>query len=166
MCGNALHRLLFAFKEWCLIFNLFTLNQPYDFFFFSKAVLASHVREGFVSELSALRWQTASTLWWADSSQMESVRTAQRRIAVEHKTKRNQTKQCTCKVTLRRVRVTVVAVPKQEVLPLGKPEGNRPLGRPRRRWEDNIKMDLREVGCGGVWTGSSWIRIGTGGEHL
>ena len=32
---------------------------------------------------------------------------------------------------------------------VGKPEGNRPLGRPRRRWEDNIKMDLQEVGCGG-----------------
>ena len=33
---------------------------------------------------------------------------------------------------------------------VGKPEGNRPLGRPRRRWEDNIKMDLKEVGrdCG------------------
>ena len=30
---------------------------------------------------------------------------------------------------------------------VGKPERNRPLGRPRRRWEDNIKMDLREVGC-------------------
>ena len=30
---------------------------------------------------------------------------------------------------------------------VGKPEGNRPLERPRRRWEDNIKMDLREVGC-------------------
>ena len=30
-----------------------------------------------------------------------------------------------------------------------KPEGKRPLGRPRRRWEDNIKMDLREVGGGG-----------------
>ena len=30
---------------------------------------------------------------------------------------------------------------------VGKPEGNRPLGRPRRRWEDNIKMDLREVCC-------------------
>jgi len=29
----------------------------------------------------------------------------------------------------------------------GKPEGNRPLGRPRLRWEDNIKMDLQEVGC-------------------
>ena len=35
---------------------------------------------------------------------------------------------------------------------LGKPEGIRPLGRPRRRWEDNIKMDLREVGCDpGEW---------------
>jgi hypothetical protein len=33
---------------------------------------------------------------------------------------------------------------------LGKPEGKRPLGRPRRRWEDIIKMDLQEVGCGGV----------------
>ena len=32
---------------------------------------------------------------------------------------------------------------------VGKPEGKRPLGRPRRRWEDNIKMDLREVGRGG-----------------
>ena len=30
---------------------------------------------------------------------------------------------------------------------VGKPESRRPLGRPRRRWEDNIKMDLREVGC-------------------
>jgi hypothetical protein len=46
---------------------------------------------------------------------------------------------------------------------VGKPEGKRPLGRPRRRWEDNIKMDLREVG---LWTGSSWLRIGTGGGHL
>jgi hypothetical protein len=30
---------------------------------------------------------------------------------------------------------------------VGKPEGNRPLGRPRLRWVDNIKMDLREIGC-------------------
>jgi hypothetical protein len=37
---------------------------------------------------------------------------------------------------------------------VGKPEGKRPLGRPRRRWEDNIRMDLHEVGCGGVdWIG-------------
>jgi hypothetical protein len=35
---------------------------------------------------------------------------------------------------------------------VGKPEGKRPLGRPRRRWEDNIKMDIQEVGgCHGVW---------------
>ena len=48
---------------------------------------------------------------------------------------------------------------------VGKPEGKRPLGRPRHMWEDNIKMDLQEVGCG-VWTGSSWLRIGTGGGQL
>jgi hypothetical protein len=37
---------------------------------------------------------------------------------------------------------------------LGKPEGKRPLGRPRCRWEDNIKMDLQEVGYGGMeWIG-------------
>ena len=45
------------------------------------------------------------------------------------------------------------------------PEGKRPLVRPRRRWEENIKMDFQEVGCG-VWTGSSWLRIGTSGGHL
>jgi len=33
---------------------------------------------------------------------------------------------------------------------VGKPERKRPLGRPRRRWVDNIKMDLQEVGCGGM----------------
>ena len=33
---------------------------------------------------------------------------------------------------------------------MGKPERKRPLERPRRRWEDNIKMDLQEVGCGGM----------------
>jgi len=37
----------------------------------------------------------------------------------------------------------------------GKPEGKRPLGRPRRRWENNIKMDLREVGCGDM----DWIEL-------
>jgi hypothetical protein len=46
---------------------------------------------------------------------------------------------------------------------VGKRDGKRPLGRPRRRWEDNIKMDLLEVGGG---TGWSWLRIGTGGGHL
>ena len=46
-----------------------------------------------------------------------------------------------------------------------KPEGKRPLGRPMLRWEDNIKMDLQEVGCG-VWTGLIWLRIGTDGGSL
>ena len=44
-----------------------------------------------------------------------------------------------------------------------KPEGKRPLRRPRHRWEDNIKMGLWEVGVG---TGSSWRRIETGGWVL
>ena len=48
---------------------------------------------------------------------------------------------------------------------VGKSEGKRPLGRPMHRWEDNITMDLEEVECG-VWTGSSWLRIGIGGGHL
>ena len=47
-----------------------------------------------------------------------------------------------------------------------KPEGKRPPGRLRSRWKDNIKLDLQEVGCGGVWTESSWLWIGTGGGHL
>ena len=46
---------------------------------------------------------------------------------------------------------------------VGKPEGKRPLGRPRRRWEDNIKLQEVE---GVVGTGWSWLRIGTGGGHL
>jgi hypothetical protein len=45
---------------------------------------------------------------------------------------------------------------------VGRPEGRRPLGRPRRRWKDNIKMDLQEVGWG-EWTGLILLRIGTGG---
>jgi hypothetical protein len=48
---------------------------------------------------------------------------------------------------------------------VGKPEGKRPLERHRRKWEDNIKADLREVGYGGL-TGLSWLRIETGGGHL
>ena len=48
---------------------------------------------------------------------------------------------------------------------VGKPEGKRPVGRPRLRWEDNIKMDFRKWDVG-VWTGSSWLRIGTGGGHV
>jgi hypothetical protein len=38
---------------------------------------------------------------------------------------------------------------------VGKTEGKRPLGRPWRRWEDNIKMDLKEAGCGGI----DWIEL-------
>ena len=48
---------------------------------------------------------------------------------------------------------------------VGKPEGKRPLGRPRRRWVDNIRMDLQEVGCG-MWTGLGYPRIGRGGGSL
>jgi hypothetical protein len=48
---------------------------------------------------------------------------------------------------------------------VGKPEGKRPLGRPRRRWEDGIKMDLREIGWG-VWSGFTWLRVGTVGGLL
>jgi hypothetical protein len=43
--------------------------------------------------------------------------------------------------------------------------GRRPLERPRRRWEVNIEMDLKEVKWG-AWTGSIWLRIGTGGGLL
>jgi len=38
---------------------------------------------------------------------------------------------------------------------MGEPEGKRPLGKPRRRWEEYIKMDLKEVGCGG----RDWIQL-------
>jgi hypothetical protein len=48
---------------------------------------------------------------------------------------------------------------------VGKPEGKRLLGRPRRRWEESIKVDLQEVGCG-AWTGLIWLRIATGGGRL
>jgi hypothetical protein len=40
---------------------------------------------------------------------------------------------------------------------VGKPEGKRPLGRPKRRWEDNINMDLKEI----RWVGMNWFRIRT-----
>jgi hypothetical protein len=46
---------------------------------------------------------------------------------------------------------------------VGKPEGKTPLGRPRCRWDDNIKLDLQEVGA---CTGLIWLRKGTGGRHL
>jgi len=45
---------------------------------------------------------------------------------------------------------------------VGKPEGKRPLGRPRRRWEDNIKMDLQEVGRGGM----DWIEVAEDRDRL
>ena len=48
---------------------------------------------------------------------------------------------------------------------VGKREGKRPLGRPRRRWEDNIKIIFRKWEMG-VWTGLIWLRIGIGGGHL
>jgi hypothetical protein len=48
---------------------------------------------------------------------------------------------------------------------VGKPEGKRPLERPRRRWEYGIKMDVRLVG-GRVWSGFTWLRIGFVGGLL
>ena len=48
---------------------------------------------------------------------------------------------------------------------LGKPEGKRPLSNPIRRREDNIKIDLQELGWG-AWAGFIWPRIGRGGGHL
>jgi hypothetical protein len=49
---------------------------------------------------------------------------------------------------------------------VGKPEGKRQLGRPRRRWKNNIKMDLKEMQDGVIWTGLIWLRIGIGGGLL
>jgi hypothetical protein len=49
---------------------------------------------------------------------------------------------------------------------VGNPEGKRPLGRPRRRWEDEIRMYLTEIGLGGGWIGFDWLRTGTGGGLL
>jgi hypothetical protein len=48
---------------------------------------------------------------------------------------------------------------------VGQPERKTPLGRPRRRWEDGIRMDLRETAWG-VWSGFRWLRIETGGWLL
>jgi hypothetical protein len=48
---------------------------------------------------------------------------------------------------------------------VGKPEGTRPPGRTRRRWEDNIWWIFRKWDVG-AWTGSSWLKMGTGGGHL
>jgi hypothetical protein len=47
---------------------------------------------------------------------------------------------------------------------VGEPEGKRPLGRPWRRWDDGIRIDLRKIGGGGLWIGFDWLRIGTGGS--
>jgi hypothetical protein len=47
---------------------------------------------------------------------------------------------------------------------VGYPDGKRSIGRPRYRWEDDIKMDLREIGW--VWIGFIWLRIGTSGGLL
>jgi len=47
---------------------------------------------------------------------------------------------------------------------MGKPERKRPLGKPKHRWEDNVKMCLQEVGSGSI--GSNWLRIGSGFGHL
>ena len=48
---------------------------------------------------------------------------------------------------------------------LGRPEGRKPFGRPKHRWEDNIKMDLRELGWGG-WIQFFWLMTEIGGERL
>jgi hypothetical protein len=53
----------------------------------------------------------------------------------------------------------------RDPLLVGKPEGKRPLRRPRLRWENYVKMDLQKVDVG-VWTGLSWLRIGAGGGHF
>jgi hypothetical protein len=45
---------------------------------------------------------------------------------------------------------------------VGKPKGKRPLGGPRLRWEDNIKMDLREIG----WCGMDWIDLAQNRDQL
>jgi hypothetical protein len=47
---------------------------------------------------------------------------------------------------------------------MGKPEGKRQLGRPRRRWENGTRSDLGEIGWG--WNTLNWLNIGTGGEIL
>ena len=44
---------------------------------------------------------------------------------------------------------------------MGKPEGKRPLRRPRHRWQENIKMDLQEVGCGNM----DWIELANDGDR-
>jgi hypothetical protein len=48
---------------------------------------------------------------------------------------------------------------------MGSPDGRRPPGRPRFRWESDFKLDLQEMGWG-AWTGSIWLRIETSGALL
>jgi hypothetical protein len=48
---------------------------------------------------------------------------------------------------------------------VGKPEGKRPLARLRSRWEDGVRGE-RVIGGGGVWSGFTWLRMGTGGGLL
>jgi hypothetical protein len=48
---------------------------------------------------------------------------------------------------------------------VGNTYGKGPLGRPRHKWENNIKINIQEVGLG-KWTGLIWLRIGTGGRDL
>jgi len=48
---------------------------------------------------------------------------------------------------------------------VGKPKGERSLGRPKRRWKDNIKIGLQEVGWR-AWTGLIWLKTGASGGHL
>jgi len=48
---------------------------------------------------------------------------------------------------------------------VGKPEGKRQIGRPRRRWEDDIKIHIQKVGWG-TWTALIWLRLVTGGALL
>jgi hypothetical protein len=53
----------------------------------------------------------------------------------------------------------------ERLVSVGRPEGKRPLGRPSRRWENNIKLDLREIKID-VRTGFGCLRIGSSGELL
>jgi hypothetical protein len=65
---------------------------------------------------------------------------------------------------MRRAGHVVLMGEKRNAYRVGKSERKRPLARCRRRWADNIKMDIREIGWGGVvWIGLIWLRIGTSG---
>jgi hypothetical protein len=64
----------------------------------------------------------------------------------------------TClKIMLRNISLLECGRRGMHMILVGKPEGKRPLGRPRHRWVNNIKVDLRDIG----WDGLIWIRIGT-----